>query len=205
MDPMSRIRRVLAFAFLGGYASWRLLALGALFSRRSGFVLSPANAPLVYQSLVLSASALAVFGTCLAVVYLIKDRANSDVAALGDKLFQYLGVFCVLVVIYSIYLKGIFDGPPEVEISWWSLAKLCLVSGLPFGVLACSEQPWRSNDAASVCFLAWCLVFGGFELKYSFQCPAIWIVLFVPLVLSALLGHTVGTRCHQGNWRHEIS
>jgi hypothetical protein len=57
--------------------------------------------------MVLSASALAVFATCLAVVYLIKDRANSDVAALGDKLFQYVGLFFVLVVIYSIYLKGI--------------------------------------------------------------------------------------------------
>jgi hypothetical protein len=204
MDAMGKIRRLLAFACLGGYASWRLQTLGRLL-RRSGFVLSRFNAQLIYQVMVLSASALAVSAICLAVVYLIKDRANSDVAALGDKLFQYVGLFFVLVVIYSIYLKGILDGRPGIEISWWSLAKLCLVSGLPFGVLACSDQPWRSRDAASLCFLAWCVVYGGYELRYSLQCPAIWFVLFVPLVLSALLGHTLGTRYHQGDWRHEIS
>jgi hypothetical protein len=195
MDPKNRLRRVLAFVCLAGYASWRLLTLGTLLSRRYGFVLSRGNAPLVYQFLIFSASALAVFGTCLAVVYLIKYRADRDVAAVGDAIFQYLGLFFVLVVIYSIYLKSMVDGSGLPEFSLWSLAKFSLISALPFGVLAYSDQLWGSSEAAKVSSVAWIVVFGGFELKYPDACPVIWFLLFVPLLFSAQLGHTVGTLC----------
>ena len=181
------------------------LASGQVFSERNGHVLSRANAPFEFWLLVLSAVALAVFGACLAVVPLIKDRTDSDVAALGinrNKIFMYLGLFCVLVVMYSIYLKGIIEGVQhEVELPspMWSLAKFCLISAVPFGVLACTDQPWRSSDAAPVAAVAWTAVFGAHLLKYPGACPFLAYLLFVPLVLSALLGHGVGTLCHRGS------
>ena len=115
----------------------------------------------------------------------------------APEIVQYLGLFCVLVVIYSIYMKGIITGPDGGEVSapFGSLAKFCLISALPFGVLACSDQPWRSSDAAPVSVAAWIAVFYAFSLKYPGQCPFSAFLLFVPLVLSALLGHTVGMTC----------
>src|ERR1700674_3453268 len=100
-------------AFFGGFTSVQSLASGRVFSERNGHVLSRANAPLEFWFLVLSAVALAIVGTCLAVLPLIKDRTDGDVAALGinrTKIFMYLGLFGVLVVMYSIYLKGIIAG-----------------------------------------------------------------------------------------------
>jgi hypothetical protein len=204
VDPVIRIKMGLMLAFLGGLTSVQSLASGTVTIARNGYVFSRAKAPLEFWFLVLSASALAVFGTCLAGVVLMKDPADSEVAELGinrRKVFQYLGLFCVLVVIYSIYMKGIVDGPDAGELNApvWSLAKFCMISALPFGVLAWSEQPWRSSDAAPVSVAAWTAVFGGFLLKYPGGCPFAAFLLFVPLVLSALLGHTVGTLRHQGN------
>jgi succinate dehydrogenase hydrophobic anchor subunit len=204
VDPIIRIKMGLMLAFLGGLTSAQSLASGTISISRNGYALSRANAPLEFWFLVLSALALAVFGTCLAGVVLMKDRADSEVAALGinrRKIFQYLGLFCVLVVIYSIYMKGIVEGPDEGELSApvWSLAKFCFISALPFGLLACAAQAWRSSDAAPVSVVAWITVFGGFSLKYPGGCPFAAFLLFVPLVLSALLGHTVGTLFHQEN------
>jgi hypothetical protein len=202
--PIIRIKIGLMLAFLGGLMSAQSLASGVVSTERHGYVVSRVNAPLGFWFLVLCAVALAVFGTCLAAVALIKDSTDSDVAALGinqRKVFQYLGLFCVLVVIYSIYLKGVVKGPEQVELSafMWPLAKFCFISALPFGVLACSDQPWRSSDAAPVSVAAWVAVFGVFSLKYPDGCPFAAFLLFVPLVLSALLGHTVGEFCHQRN------
>jgi len=189
-------------AFLGALASVPSLASGTIALTRNGHVIARANAPLEYWVLVLSALALAIFGACLAAAGLINDRTDSDVAALGitgDKVFLYLVLFFVLVVIYSIYLKGVIEGPHEVELGAlaWPLARLCVISAVPFAVLACSNAPWRSSDAAPVSLVAWTAVFGGFSLKYPGQCPFAAFLLFVPLVLSALAGHTVGTLCHK--------
>jgi hypothetical protein len=191
----------LMMAFLGGLMSVQSLASGTVSSSRNGFVLSRARAPLEFWLLVLSASAFAVFGTCLAGVVLMKDPADSEVAALGidrRKVFQYLGLFGVLVIIYSIYMKGIVGGP-QLTSPVWSLAKFCCISALPFGLLACAAQSWRSSDAAPVSVAAWTAVFGGFLLMYPGGCPFAAFLLFVPLVLSALVGHTVGALFHHEN------
>jgi hypothetical protein len=197
VNPIIRIKIGLMLASLGAFTSVQSLASGTVFSEQNGDVLSRANAPILFWFVVLSAVTLAVFGTCLAVVPLIKERTDSDVAALGitrRKAFHYLGLFCVLVVIYSVYLKGIIAGPLAVELvsPGWLLARFCLISALPFGVLACFDQPWRSSDAAPVSVIAWSAVFGAFFLKHPGACPSAVFLMFVPLVLSALLGHAVG-------------
>ena len=146
VDPIIRIKMGLMVAGLGGFTSLQSLASGTVFSDWKGYVFSRANAPLVFWFLVLTASAAAIFGACLAVVDLIKDPPDSEVAALGinrAKIFQYVWLFCLLVVIYSIYFKGIIERRNEVEPSdpMWSLAKVCLISAVPFGLLACSDRP----------------------------------------------------------------
>lgn len=108
------------------------------------------------------------------------------------KVFQFLALFCFLVVVYAIYiaihLRMIHAGTELLA----SLAKLCLISALPFAVLAYSDREWCSNDAAPVCLAAW--IAACFVL--SFQCKICMVGLatvFFPFILSALLAHGLGT------------
>jgi hypothetical protein len=116
------------------------------------------------------------------------------------KVFQYLGLFCFLVIIYSTclssYLKFVLGAPPEVTFGGLMrpLLKFCLVSALPFGLLAYSDETWRSSDAAPVCLGAWVLVCYGFSL-HCVICPVGVAFPFFPFILTALLAHTVGTLC----------
>jgi len=113
------------------------------------------------------------------------------------KVLQYLALFCFLVVIYALYLamhlRGIHAGT-ELNSLFGSLAKLCLISALPFAVLAYSDEAWCSNDAGPVCLAAWITVCVGF----SFQCKICAFGLatvFFPFILSALSAHGFGTLC----------
>src|SRR5439155_7831984 len=118
-DPIVRIKIGSMLAFLGGWVSVPSLASGTITLTRNGNVISRANAPLEFWFLVLSALAVAVFGAWVAIAGLINDRADSDVAALGitgDKMLLYLVLFCVLAVIYSIYLEGVIEGRREAEL-----------------------------------------------------------------------------------------
>lgn len=200
VEPIIRIKIGLMLAFLGGFMAAESLASGMVFKEWKGYVFSRARAPLVFWFLVLSASASAIFGAYLAFVDLMQDPPDSEVAALGinrTKTFQYLGLFCILAVIYSIYFMWVIERR-EIEIDpMWPLAKVCLISALPFGVMAWAERPWRSSDAAPVSVAAWIAVFYVFLIKYPGQCPFSAFLLFVPLVLSALVGHTVGAIRHQ--------
>jgi presenilin-like A22 family membrane protease len=114
----------------------------------------------------------------------------------GRKAFQCLALFCFLVVTYAVYLamhlRAVHAG--QVDSLIGPLAKLCVISALPFAVLAYSDKAWCSNDAAPVCLAAWITVCVGF----SFQCKlcALGLALpFFPFILSALLAHGFGTVC----------
>jgi len=107
------------------------------------------------------------------------------------KLFQCVGLFSFLVVIYGLYL-AIHLGVMHVGND--QFATLCLISALPFAVLAFSDSYWRSNDAAPVCVLAWIAA----SIALSFKCPVCVVglaVTFFPFVLSAILAHGFGTVC----------
>jgi len=204
MDPIVKIKPGLLAALLGGGLSVSTLAGLTLNANRR--VISRADAPFEFWSIVVGGAVLAASGICVAGASLIRDRADSDVAALGidgRKVFQYAGLFCVLAIIYSIYLKGaievLFSAPGDAAPHAFArqLMKVCVVSALPFALLAYADRPWRSTDAAPVSVAAWIAVFGGFVVKYGDACPIPAFVLFVPLVFSALAGHTLGKLCHQ--------
>ncbi|HXM67064.1 MAG TPA: hypothetical protein VN911_10060 [Candidatus Acidoferrum sp.] len=128
--------------------------------------------------------------------------AVTEAAGLGQRRAQqYLGLFCVLAIIYSIYLHGILSGTAEVNLGGWPLAKFCLISALPFAVLAFADKTWTSSDAAPVSLGAWAAVFGGFSMKYGSGCPITAAALFLPLVLAALLAHIVGALCNMAAFR----
>jgi presenilin-like A22 family membrane protease len=113
------------------------------------------------------------------------------------KVVQYLALFCILVIIYAIYLAmhlRVIRAGIEPDSVFGPLAKLCLLSALPFAVLAYSDNTWCSNDAAPVCVAAWIAVCLGF----SFQCKICALgmtTIFFPFILSALLAHGFGTLC----------
>ncbi|MGB8006545.1 MAG: hypothetical protein WCF48_05395 [Terriglobales bacterium] len=110
---------------------------------------------------------------------------------------QYVGLFSALVVIYGIsissYLKFITTGPAIVDFSdlMRPLIKFCLLSAVPFAVVAYRDQNWTSSDAAPVCVFAWAAVCAVFGTKYCIRCTSAFTLPFVPFVLSALLSHTV--------------
>jgi hypothetical protein len=107
---------------------------------------------------------------------------------------QSAALFVVLVVIYAIYLQGIVDGTPHlVRLSdlTWPLAKFCLISGAPFGVVAFVDREWESGDAAPVAITAWAAVFWFFSQKYDGGCPMSFALFFLPLVFSALAAHKI--------------
>lgn len=116
----------------------------------------------------------------------------ADVWESGNRrVFQYLGLFCFLVVIYTIYLATHLR---LLHIGADSFAKLCFLSALPFAALAYADETWCSNDAAPVCVAAWVAVCVG--LSFLCRVCALGVAtVFFPFVLSALLAHGFGTLC----------
>lgn len=114
-----------------------------------------------------------------------------------SKVFQYLGLFCVLVVIYSLclstFLKVVTASPDQAQLDalMGHIGKLCLVAALPFALLAYSDKTWRSSDAAPVSAAAWIAVCAGFSSKYEI-CPFGVALPFFGFTLSALLAHMLG-------------
>lgn len=111
------------------------------------------------------------------------------------RVFQYVALFCFLVVIYAIYLathlKLLHVGQDSLA---GTLARLCIISALPFAALAYSDETWCSNDAAPVCVAAWVAVC----VALSFQCKVCALAVatvFFPFVFSALVAHGFGTLC----------
>lgn len=104
---------------------------------------------------------------------------------------EYFGLFCFLGVTYAIYL-GIHLG--VIHAGADPLAKLCLISALPFAVLTYADAAWCSSDAGPVCVAAWVAA----SITLSFKCPICVVglaVTFFPFVLSALLAHGLGAAC----------
>ena len=211
MDAIKKIGLSLLVALMGAYWASTALSSGAIRFRTRGHAILRATAPIEFWLLVVGALALCALGIWFAVVSVfrldpsdttedyvrsIATHLREEYGITGRKVFQYLGLFGVLVVIDSIYLKGLIDGPDEITLG--ALAKLCLVSALPFGVLAFFDKTWRSRDAAPIALGAWAAVFWFFTLRFGAGCPPMAALLFAPLVFSALVGHTVGTLRHLG-------
>jgi hypothetical protein len=74
----------------------------------------------------------------------------------------------------------------------------CLVSVLPFGVLAYSDKTWRSGDAARVILGAGIVVYTGLSLQYKELCPMGVLLGLVPFTLSAQIAHTIDILCRSG-------
>jgi presenilin-like A22 family membrane protease len=114
------------------------------------------------------------------------------------KTIQYLALFFFLVSIYAIYLAihlRLIHAGTESDSLFGPLAiKLCILSALPFAVLAYSDRDWCSNDAAPVCVAAWIAVCFGFSFHCA-VCALGMTTVFFPFILSALLAHGFGSLC----------
>jgi len=114
------------------------------------------------------------------------------------KVFQYLGLFSVLVFIYAIslsrYLKFILAAPAISGLGdlMRPLVTFCTLSAFPFAVVAYSDKSWRSSDAAPVCAAAWAMVAAAFMHKYHTDCVPLVAAPFVPFIASALVAHGAG-------------
>lgn len=122
------------------------------------------------------------------------------------KVRQYLGLFCFLVVVYSLCLssyvkflstESTIPGGFGFGDVMKPLLGTCLVSALPFGVLAYSDKTWRSGDAARVILGAGMVVYMGLSLQYKELCPMCVLIALPPFTLSAQMAHTVGALCQR--------
>ena len=118
------------------------------------------------------------------------QSVEADYGLTPRKILEYAGLFCLLAVIYTIYLYGILKEPDELDLA--RVGRFCVISAVPFGVLAFFDASWRSRDAAPVALGAWVAVFLGFSEKYGGGCPPTAAFLFTPLVFSALVAHVMG-------------
>jgi len=116
------------------------------------------------------------------------------------KIFQYLCLFWVLLVIYSICIPSYYKflmAEPAAGYGFGDVMKpligSCLVSALPFGALAYSDKTWRSGDAAGVILGAWIAVYLGLSIHYDQLCPLPVAIPLAPFILSAQLAHAMGT------------
>src|SRR5437868_14260397 len=84
------------------------------------------------------------------------------------------------------YLKFLDAAPARLGLGCFMspLVKFCLVSVLPFGVLAYSDKTWRSSDAASVICGAWGVVYMGLSVQYKELCPMGLLIALIPFILT---------------------
>jgi hypothetical protein len=136
----------------------------------------------------------------------ISERCE-ELGITWQKVRQYLGLFCFLVVIYSLCLssyvkflstESTVPGGFGFGDVMKPLVGTCLVSALPFGVLAYSDKTWRSGDAARVILGAGIVVYMGLSLQHKELCPMGVLLGLVPFTLSAQIAHTIGTLCRSG-------
>jgi hypothetical protein len=136
----------------------------------------------------------------------ISERCE-ELGITRHKVRQYLGLFCFLVVIYSLCLssyvkflstESTVPGGFGFGDVMKPLVGTCLVSAMPFGLLAYSDQTWRSGDAARVILGAGIVVYMGLSLQYRELCPMGVLLGLVPFTLSAQIAHTIGTLCRSG-------
>ena len=212
MPPVKRIWLGLFIALAGGYLAATWLVSGSIRMRvvlGGAGLISRATAPFGFWLLTGGAMAAAGIGICLAVVSAsrldsradIKDDLQSMAVQMKEdhgltqrKVLEYVGLFCILAVIYTMYLKGILDGPEELDLG--RVGRFCLISAVPFGVLAFFDASWRSRDAAPIALGAWAVVFESVSMKYGGGCPPSAAFFFTPLVFSALVAHRMGAFRH---------
>ena len=114
------------------------------------------------------------------------------------KVFQYLGLFSVLVLIYAMalsrYIKFLMTDPAINSLGdlMRPLVAGCILSAVPFALLAYSDENWRSRDAAPACAAAWAIVAAAFLHKYHTDCAPLVAAPFLPFIASAILAHGAG-------------
>jgi hypothetical protein len=110
---------------------------------------------------------------------------------------QFIGLFGALLVIYAVsiasYFKFVAAAPQVIEFGdlMRPLVKFCVVSAVPFAILAYRDQNWSSSDAAPVCVFAWVAVCAAASVRYGTSCPMAFTLPFVPFILTAVLAHTL--------------
>jgi hypothetical protein len=119
------------------------------------------------------------------------------------KVLWYVSLFVFLVIVYAVglsrYLNFVAaDGKPGGPVINTPLdlmppmVRFCILSALPFAVLACYDKNWRSGEAAAVCAAAWALVAAGFMVKLHTNCLLLVVFPFPAFVASAAAAHAAG-------------
>ena len=125
-----------------------------------------------------------------------RERLQEDGRA--RVMFQSAVLFVVLVITYAFYLHGLVNSGGIITVGdlVWGFVKISLISGAPFAIWAYADREWQSENAAPVALAAWVAVFAYFSRKYGSACPFAFVLLFVPLVISALVAHKLGALRH---------
>lgn len=198
-SPESRIKQIKIgiplMLLWGAYASVNAFISGTI-PLRTGGNLSRSDSPIEFWFIFLLLAGLTVLGTRLAFRY--RESIWGDWESNRRWVLEYLGLFCFLAAVYAIYISMHFKvatgsaDQAQIDAMPWFMLKLCLLSAVPFGVLAYADKAWHSDDAAPISAGAWVAVC----VAFSSQCPvcAFGLVFpFFPFVLSALLAHGIGT------------
>ena len=119
------------------------------------------------------------------------------------KVFQYVGLFLFLVLVYAVALSRYLNfvwadgtvGGPVINTPldlMRTIVRFCILPAVPFAVLAYYEKNWRSSAAAQVCAAAWALVAAGFVLKLHTACIILVVFPFPPFIAAATFAQAAG-------------
>ena len=175
----------------GAYLALDALITGNIHWSKS-FTLSRAHTPFLFWLYVLSAIAVAIFGTR----WEIRNREGlwEDGEIVRRKIFLSIGVFLFLLLVYASFLFKFYAGPavPEPFANLGLFLKPCLIAAFPFAVLAYADNTWTSHDAAPVCAGGWVAACALLVSKHP-MCALGLGFAFLPFVATTLVAHGVGT------------
>jgi len=107
---------------LGGVQAAPALISGRFKFKFHGDLITRVNTPFVFWLWVGGWMAVAAVGIWLVVMHYSDDIEGCLPEAYGitrRKVFQYLGLFCVLVFIYAFYLHRFIASPDEIVTGSW--------------------------------------------------------------------------------------
>jgi hypothetical protein len=111
---------------------------------------------------------------------------------------QHLGLFVVLCLIYSSYLRDLLDSrdAAPVPLTFGMILKFLLCTGWPFAVIAYIDDRWRALDCARAMSAAFVVCIVIWFYKYGVTCSRAPPIFFTLFFVSAALSHRIGT------WHH---
>lgn len=119
-----------------------------------------------------------------------------DLLAQPDRLALFGAMFVALTPIDAIYLKDFIEVAQsgDASLGLGSVLHFLAFAGWPFALMALFSNRWSRQDAARIALIAYAVASTIWLHRYGLRpCLMALSMLFMPLIVSAWIGHGLGT------------